>query len=39
EDHMREEEQELFPKLKAKLSAERNKQLTMAMNKEGFKLA
>lgn len=39
EDHMREEEQELFPKLKAKLSPERNKQLTMAMNKEGFKLA
>lgn len=39
EDHMREEEQELFPKLKAKLSVERNKQLTMAMNKEGFKLA
>ncbi|WP_294339127.1 hemerythrin domain-containing protein [uncultured Sphingomonas sp.] len=39
EDHMREEEQELFPKLKAKLSPERNKQLTTAMNKEGFKLA
>ncbi|HET9511161.1 MAG TPA: hemerythrin domain-containing protein [Sphingomonas sp.] len=39
EDHMREEEQSLFPALKAKLSPERNKQLTMAMNKEGFKLA
>ncbi len=39
EDHMREEEQELFPKLKAKLSDERNKQLTLAMNKEGFKRA
>ena len=39
EDHMREEEQELFPRLKAALSPERNKQLTLAMNKEGFKLA
>lgn len=39
EDHMREEEQTLFPALKAKLSPERNKQLTLAMNKEGFKLA
>lgn len=39
EDHMREEEEELFPRLKAKLSPERNKQLTAAMNKEGFKLA
>ena len=39
EDHMREEEQELFPRLKAKLSPERNKQLTNLMNKEGFKLA
>jgi hemerythrin superfamily protein len=39
EDHMREEEQELFPRLKSKLSDERNKQLTASMNKEGFKLA
>lgn len=39
EDHMREEEEGLFPALKAKLSPEKNKHLTMAMNKEGFKLA
>lgn len=39
EDHMREEEQSLFPALKAKLSPERNKQLTMAMNKEVFNLS
>lgn len=39
EDHMREEEQDLFPRVKAKLSAEKNKHLTAAMNKEGFKLA
>lgn len=39
EDHMREEEKELFPKLAAKLSEEKNKALTGMMNKEGFKLA
>ena len=39
EKHMHEEETELFPSLKAKLSAERNKQLTVQMNKEGLKLA
>ena len=39
EKHMREEEDDLFPKLKAGLSEARNKHLTMAMNKEGFKLA
>ena len=39
EDHMREEQQVLFPALRAKLSPERNKQLSNAMNKEGFKLA
>lgn len=39
EDHMREEEETLFPRLKAGLSAEKNKHLTLAMNKEGFKLA
>jgi hemerythrin superfamily protein len=39
EDHMREEEETLFPRLKAALSDEGNKQLTKAMNKEGFKLA
>ncbi len=39
EQHVREEEDTLFPALKASLSAEDNKMLTMAMNKEGFKLA
>lgn len=39
EKHMHEEEDVLFPKLKAKLSAEKNKELTTAMNKEGLKLA
>lgn len=39
EDHMREEEEELFPRLRASLGEEKNKQVTFAMNKEGFKLA
>lgn len=39
ETHMREEEDELFPRLKAKLTPEKTAQLTKAMNKEGFKLA
>lgn len=39
EKHMREEEDTLFPRLKAKLSAEKNKELTSAMNKEGLKIA
>lgn len=39
EKHVREEEDEIFPKLKAKLSPEKNKALTALMNKEGFKLA
>lgn len=39
EDHMREEEQELFPKLKRELDEAKNKHLTLAMNKEGFKIA
>ncbi|WP_293882376.1 hemerythrin domain-containing protein [Sphingomonas sp.] len=39
EKHVREEEDELFPSLKSKLSDEANKALTKAMNKEGFKLA
>ena len=37
--HAAEEEETIFPALKAKLSPERNKQLTTQMNKEGFKLA
>lgn len=39
ESHMREEEEELFPRLKARLDEARNAHLTKAMNKEGFKLA
>ena len=39
EKHMREEETDLFPRLKAKLKPEKNKALTMAMNKEGLKIA
>lgn len=37
--HMREEEDVLFPTLKAKLPAEKNKELTGLVNKEGLKLA
>ena len=39
EKHVREEEDTLFPGLKAQLSLEANKKLTFAMNREGFKLA
>lgn len=39
EDHMREEEDGLFPTLRTQLSEEKNKMLTTAMNKEGFKVA
>ncbi len=39
EKHVREEEDVLFPGLKAQLSPEANKKLTFAMNREGFKLA
>lgn len=39
EKHVREEEDQIFPQLKAKLSPEKNKALTALMNKEGFKLA
>jgi hemerythrin superfamily protein len=39
EEHMTEEESELFPQLAAKLGEEKNKALTTMMNKEGFKLA
>jgi hemerythrin superfamily protein len=39
EKHMREEEDDLFPRLKAKLTPEKNKALTSAMNKEGLKIA
>lgn len=39
EAHVREEENNLFPMLRAQLSEEKNKALTLTMNKEGFKLA
>lgn len=39
EQHMTEEETELFPALRAQLSEEKNRQLASAMNKEGFKVA
>jgi hemerythrin-like domain-containing protein len=39
EKHMREEEDDLFPRLKARLTPEKNKALTTAMNKEGLKIA
>jgi hemerythrin superfamily protein len=39
EEHIREEESELFPRLRARLSADQNATLTSTMNKEGFKLA
>ena len=39
EKHIREEEDTIFPALQASLSEEENSQLTVAMNKEGFKLA
>jgi len=39
EDHIREEEDKIFPPLHAGLSEEKNKALTAAANKEGFKLA
>ena len=38
-DHMREEEERLFPALRARLTPEKNQQLTQAMNREGFKIA
>jgi iron-sulfur cluster repair protein YtfE (RIC family) len=39
ESHMAEEENRLFPALRAQLSEEKNKALTLSMNKEGFKVA
>ena len=39
EDHIRTEEEELFPRLKAQLSEEKNKKLTYAMGKESLKMA
>src|ERR1044072_5492057 len=39
ERHIREEEEEIFPALRARLSETKNGELTTAMNKEGFKFA
>ena len=39
EEHMREEEDEIFPALRGRLSADQNAKLTAMMNKEGFKHA
>jgi hemerythrin-like domain-containing protein len=39
EEHMREEENEIFPAMRARLSDEENSKLTAMMNKEGFKFA
>jgi hemerythrin superfamily protein len=39
EKHIGQEEREIFPALRAKLSADQNKALTTAMHKEGLKLA
>ncbi len=39
EQHMREEENDLFPRLRAELSDAQNAHLTRQMNKEGLKLA
>lgn len=39
EKHMREEEDELFPRLRSQLTEEQNTHVTAAMNKEGLKLA
>ncbi|WP_277982032.1 hemerythrin domain-containing protein [Sphingomonas phyllosphaerae] len=39
EEHMREEEEDLFPSLRAQLSDEQNHSVTVAMNREGLILA
>ena len=39
EGHIRNEEDNVFPRLRATMSEAQNKKLTMAMNKEGLKLA
>ncbi|PWG01291.1 hemerythrin domain-containing protein [Sphingosinicella humi] len=39
EEHMREEEQTIFPPFRSQLSDEENSKLTAMMNKEGFKHA
>lgn len=39
ERHIREEEDVIFPRLRARLSDEQNRKVTLAMNREGLKLA
>lgn len=39
EKHMREEENEIFPRLKQRISQEKSDELTTMLNKEGFKFA
>ena len=39
EAHIQEEEEEVFPALKARLSEEENSTLSWAVNREGMKLA
>jgi len=39
EKHVREEENEIFPRLKAQISEEKSDELTAMLNKEGFRLA
>ena len=39
EKHMRDEEDELFPRLRDQLTEDQNSHVTLAMNKEGLKLA
>ncbi|MDT9597602.1 hemerythrin domain-containing protein [Sphingosinicella rhizophila] len=39
EEHMRMEEEEIFPAFRANLSEDQNRKLTARMNKEGFKVA
>jgi hemerythrin superfamily protein len=39
ESHMREEEDEIFPRFRRELSEEQNARITAMMNKEGYKFA
>ena len=39
EAHVRKEEDEIYPRLRAQLTPEQNKKLTNRMNREGFKVA
>ena len=39
ESHMREEEDEIFPRFRSQLSEEQNARITAMVNKEGYKFA